>query len=71
MGGQGSGHRYRWDTKSTAEDCRSIDVRRWHRDGLLKPGHWFRWIWSTDGQERASIGVLVKHDAVELSYTSK
>lgn len=71
MGGPGSGHRYRWDSKSTVEDSRSIDVRRWQRDGLLKSGHRFRWIWSTDGEERASIGVLVTDGAVELSYTLK
>jgi hypothetical protein len=71
MGGAGSGRRYRWDTKTTVEACHSIDVRRWHRDGLLKPGHWFAWKWSRNGEERASIGVQVHDDRVELSYTSR
>ena len=71
MGGPGSERRHRWDSKSTVDDTRSISVRRWQRDGLLKLGHWFRWTRSTDGEERASIGVLVRSGAVELSYTSR
>jgi hypothetical protein len=71
VGGPGSGRRYRWSSKSVAEECRSIDVRRWHRDGLLKPGHWSRGIWSTGDQERAGIGVFVRDGSVELSYTSR
>jgi hypothetical protein len=37
MGGPGSGLWYRWNTKSTVEDYRSLDVREWHREGLLRP----------------------------------
>lgn len=49
---------------------RSIDVRRWHRDGLLK-SHYFGWQWtdSVSGEVRSNIGVYPKHRAVELSYT--
>ena len=49
---------------------RSIDVRRWHRDGLLD-GSYFGWQWSDrdTGEVRSNISVYPKHQAVELSYT--
>lgn len=49
---------------------RSIDVRRWHRDGLLK-GWYFGWQWSDPetGQQTASIGVHPGAHCVTLSYT--
>lgn len=58
-----------WHIK--AEHCRRIDVRRWHRDGLLRPGISTSWIW-TDGEtgERlASIGFSVADHHVTLSYS--
>lgn len=69
MGGPGSGNWYRFNKKDLVEDCRSLDVNRWHREGLLRPGQWFGWAWKRDGKEEASIGVTVLTDAVELSYT--
>lgn len=49
---------------------RSIDVRRWHRDGLLD-GSYFGWQWSDPetGQQTASIGVHPGAHSVTLSYT--
>jgi hypothetical protein len=41
MGCVGSGNWYRFDKKTTTEECHSVDVRYLHREGLLKPGHWF------------------------------
>ena len=35
MGGMGSGRHWYWGAKDTTDDYRSIDVRRWKRDGLL------------------------------------
>jgi hypothetical protein len=69
MGGSGSGRWYRWGTKDTVEGCRSLDVRRWARDGLLQPGRWFSWQWTRDGENQASISVQALQDAVELIYT--
>src|SRR5215218_9436332 len=66
MGGSGSGAWYRYGSKATADRCHSIDVRRWQREGNLQPGNHFRWVWSRDDQEIASIGVLVETAAVEL-----
>src|SRR5215207_707057 len=47
-------------------ECRSLDVRRLHREGLLKPGRLFSWSWLRAGQQVASIGALVEgHDGPE------
>lgn len=68
MGGIGSGRRWRFDAKNTTEDYRSIDIRRWARDGLLKPDHHFNWRWSRHGEVVASIKVEVKPESVVLNY---
>ena len=66
VGGVGSGSWYRFTKKTTIEECRSLDVRRLHREGLLEPGYRFSWTWSRGGREVASIGALVEgHDGPE------
>jgi hypothetical protein len=50
------------------DDYRQIDVRRWQRDGLLRPGTSFAWQWSRDGAVRASIRVSVRPGSVVLTY---
>jgi hypothetical protein len=64
LGGVGSGSWYRFNKKTTVEECRSLDIRRFQREGLLKPGRMFSWSWSRDGRKVASIGCLVEegHD---------
>lgn len=66
MGGYGSGRRY--SAKDTTDDYRSIDVRRWKRDGLLDPPSSFLWRWSRNGETIASIRVHTEHDRVILTY---
>jgi hypothetical protein len=69
MGGPGSGQWYRWNTKSTVEGYWSLDVRQWHRDGLLRPMLRYVVTWrNREGKETASLGVTTLHDGVELSY---
>ncbi|MCP5346555.1 MAG: hypothetical protein R3F41_16895 [Gammaproteobacteria bacterium] len=68
MGGIGSGRRWRWDAKSTTDDYRSIDVRRWKRDGLLEPDQFFSWQWSRHGKVVASIRVHTETNQVILTY---
>ena len=51
MGGLGSGNFYRCGAKDRAEDCRSLDVRRWQSEGSLEPGRFFGWAWYQDGRE--------------------
>ena len=69
MGGPGSGLWYRWNTKPTVESYRSLDVRQWHRQGLLCPLLWYVVTWrNQEGKETASLGVTTLPDGVELSY---
>jgi len=59
LGGVGSGSWYRFDKKTIAEECHSVDVRYLHRNGLLKPGNWFSLCWSRAGRETGSIRGVV------------
>lgn len=66
------GHRWgagRPGYKLRADFTRSVDIRRWQRDGLLDRGY-FGWQWSDpDTQEvRSSIGVWASHERVRLVY---
>ena len=68
MGGMGSGSYYRWDTTDTTDDYRSIDVRRWKRDGFLQPHQSFDCKWSRHGEVVASIRVRTEPNRVILTY---
>lgn len=68
MGGMGSGRRYRSDAADCTDDYRSLDVRRWQRDGLLTPGRAFSWQWTRRGGIVASIRVRAEADRVTLNY---
>ena len=54
--------------RRTCETCNSIDVRDWHRRGLLPVGPKFEWSWTRSGQPSGSIGVRSEGDAVILTY---
>ena len=43
----------------TCESCKSIDVRRWHREGRLRPGQYFSWSWTCGGEPSGNIGVRI------------
>ena len=62
MGGVGSGSWYRFDKKTIAEECHSVDVRYLHRNGLLESGNWFSLRWSRVGRETGSIRGVVEGD---------
>jgi hypothetical protein len=55
MGGVGSGNWYRFDKKTTTDECHSVDVRYLHRHDLLIPGRWFSLRWSRADRETGSI----------------
>lgn len=63
--------RHSYSGRSTVSDLRSIDVRRWNRDGLLHPHRAFAWQWSLDGRVVASISVLTETGRVTLSYNHR
>ncbi|MBM3549440.1 MAG: hypothetical protein FJX54_21080 [Alphaproteobacteria bacterium] len=68
MGGRGSGNRWHHSGRSTTDDFRSIDVRRWARMGMLRPGYCGGWQWSRNGEVVASIRMRAERDRVILTY---
>jgi len=68
MGGIGSGRYLFNNSNDTTFDYRSIDVRRWKKDELLRPNQDFNWNWSRDGKSVASIQVHTQVNAVILTY---
>ena len=68
MGGSGSGNRWRYGAKSTTDDYRTLDVRRWAREGVLAPGYWGGWQWTRDGETVASIQMRAEQDRMILIY---
>src|SRR5437660_1751844 len=68
MGGPGSGNRWRYGAKPTTDDYRTLDVRRWARDGMLKPGYLGGWQWTRNGETVASIQMRAEQDRVILIY---
>ena len=67
MGGIGSGRRYQ-DGKQTTTDMRALDVRYFHRQGLLTPGRTSRLTWSRCGNIIASIQIEAQDQQVILRY---
>lgn len=59
-----------WHLKS--EHLRSIDARRWAREGMLAPGRAGGWFWSDrdTGETLASIGYASEAGAVILTFTA-
>ncbi len=58
-----------WHVK--AEHCKRIDIRRWAREGLLRPGVSSSWVWTDreTGEHLASIGFRAAEHSVSLSYS--
>ena len=67
MGGVASGRWYRFDKKTTSDECQTIDVRYLHRNGLLQPGRSFFLRWSWAGRQTGSIGG-VTHDDDRVTF---
>ncbi len=54
--------------RRTVESCRSIDVREWVANGLLRAGFTGGWEWKVNGEPVASIGVRSNPNSVLLDY---
>lgn len=54
-----------------AEHCKQLDVRRWHREGVLRAGSFGSWTWSNSstGERVGSIGYSVGDGYVNLNYS--
>jgi len=68
MGGFGSGKQ---GGKDTTNNYRSLDVRRLQRERMLTPGHAFKWQWTRDGEEVASIQIRIEVNCVILDYRTR
>jgi len=68
MGGSGSGNRYRWDSNSTTESQRRIDIRWLKNQGYLRPGHIGFLSWSRGNEQTGSIGYRMETDRMVLNY---
>ena len=68
MGGPGSGNRWRYGAKSTTDNYRSLDVRRWAREGMLRPGYRGSWQWLRNGDVVASVWMSAEQERVTLTY---
>jgi hypothetical protein len=68
VGGAGSGNWYRFNKKSTADECQSIDIRYLHRNGLLQPGRSFSLRWSRAGRQIGSIGGVAHDDDDRVTF---
>ena len=68
MGGFGSGRHTNIDC---TDDCRSIDVRSWQRQDLLRVGLSFSFSWSHRGKSNGQINVRSEPGAINLSYSCR
>lgn len=71
MGGNGSGHYYRWNKKTTVEECQSLDLKSFKKLGLLD--HPYKagvYQWLEEGEVSSSIEYWLNLDAerLELRY---
>lgn len=50
---------------------RSVDIRRFHREGMLaRPGRW-GWQWTRDGDQVASISLVISTDTILFDYRQR
>jgi hypothetical protein len=63
--------RWAYGGRITCESCKSIDVRRWHREGRLRADQYFSCSWTRGGEPSGNISVHTEWDAVILVYRSR
>lgn len=66
MGGYGSG---RTQGANSTDDFRSIDIRRWQREGHLEAGRTLDWQWLNNGVKVAAITVKIEAGSLRLIYS--
>lgn len=71
MGGRGSGNWHRWNTKTTLEQTRRIDIRYMKKRGLLKPGYGGSLSWSCNGEPDGDIRYQCFEQWLQLSFRSR
>jgi hypothetical protein len=68
MGGTGSGNWYRWNTKTTTEQAKRIDIRYMRKQGLLAPNRAGTLSWKVGGEPNGDINYSCLYDHLRLSY---
>ena len=68
MGGFGSGSGERLDARDTTADFRSINVRLWAKQRLLKRGSRFIHTWLLNNVEIGSMMVFIESDRCRMRY---
>ncbi len=68
MGGIGSGNRHRWNTQTTAEEVRRVDIRHLKRIGALNCFYSGSLSWTCRGEDRGHINYTSRWDSLELDY---
>jgi hypothetical protein len=63
--------RWPFGGRDICELYKSIDVRRWHREGRLHAGYQFSWSWGSGGEPSGTIKVRSEVDAVVLMYQAR
>jgi len=71
MGGLGSGRYWHYGANDITDNYRTLDVRRWQRDGFLNQNRSFGWQWSSNGEKIASIKARTETDQVILTYSHR
>jgi hypothetical protein len=67
MGGLGSGMWYRWNTRTTLDEVKRLDVRWLHRQGYLD--RWPRWVtWSRGERQTGSVSVRLIDGCLVVEY---
>jgi hypothetical protein len=71
MGGIGSGNWYRWNTQTTVEETKRIDIRYMRKRGFLKPNTQGTLSWSCGGKPNGNINFVTHDDYLQLNFRYK
>ena len=71
MGGSGTGNWYRWDSKTTTESQKRIDIRWLRKQGHLRFGTMGSLSWSCGDDQTGSIGYCMESGRMKLNYRHK
>jgi hypothetical protein len=58
-------------SKSTTDDMLKLDIRKLHKDGLLKQGLYYTSDWSRNGNPIGSISIKTEYDRICLIYRNR
>jgi hypothetical protein len=68
MGGSGSGSWWRWNTQTTCEEVKRVDIRYMKKHNLLKAGHSGTLSWKRGDEDSGYIGYRVEENRLILDY---